>query len=178
MKLALSWLLVISLVILQVTFGRSLGLIFSVPLSVIAIIVLASFVNTEQLVYMGFASGFLLDLTSGRNFGINIFYLLFVAIFCKLVMHFGQREYSWLNVILLTTLLTTLHTLILYFFVYSPDQYAEAKVYILNLFLTDLVSIIWTIILYIFAMKIYQSDINIRLNKNMSFISNITRGTK
>lgn len=178
MKLALSWALIILLVLLQVIIGKTFGLIFAIPLSVIGIIVLAAFVSTEQLLYMAFVSGLLLDLNSGGDFGLNLSFIIFVAIFCKLVMHFGVREYSWLNVIVLSTLLTTLYTFVLFFLVYSPEQLNEATKYLYRLIATDTIAIVWTIVLYAIVIKIYQSDINFKLNKSTFFMSNKSTGIK
>ena len=78
---------------------------------------------------MSFTAGLLLDLSAGRDFGLNLSFAIFVALFCKLVMHYGQREYSWVNVVMLSVLFSTIYSLILFFLVYSPEQLNETSQY-------------------------------------------------
>jgi rod shape-determining protein MreD len=126
MKTFLTWLVLVILIILQIVSGQSfLFISVVVPFCLVAIVVFSAFLPTEQLLYMALVAGVLLDVASGRDFGLNITFLLFVALFCKLVIRLGERNQGFAMVVLLSALLTVLYNFMLFVLVFSADHYPE-----------------------------------------------------
>lgn len=134
MRTFLIWMVLVALIIIQIVSGQNLAFIaVSVPLCLVAMVVFSVFVPTEQLLYMALVSGVLLDVASGRDFGLNITFLLFVALFCKLVLRLGERSQTLPMVLLLSALLTVFYNFMLFVVVFSADHYTELPAYITGL---------------------------------------------
>jgi len=134
MKLALSWLILFFLIIFQITLGQSFGLIgVALPLCLIAMVVFSVFLPTEQLLYMALTAGVVLDANSGRDFGLNITFLLFVALFCKLVLRLDERSQTLPMVLLLSSLMVIMYNFLLFVVVFSVDHLSEISSYMSQL---------------------------------------------
>lgn len=153
MKLFLAWVLLILLAIMQVIVSQSFGFIFAVPLSVLAIVVFSLFLSLEQLLYMALVAGLILDLASGRDFGLNISYLIFVVVFCKIIMRFGKRDIGLPFLVLLNILFVILYEFLNFVTVFSADQILEISKYLSHFGLQIVACIGWTIVLYFVALQ-------------------------
>ncbi len=153
MKTFLSWLIVLILTTLQVILSQSFGFVFAVPLSVIILIVFSLFLSIEQLLYMALVAGFVLDMASGKDFGFNISFLIFTVVFCKIVMKFGKRDIGLPLIVLLACLFTVLYEFLKFVTVFSSDQLAGLNVYLSQIGLQLVATIVWTIVFYYLAMQ-------------------------
>lgn len=166
MKMIIYWAMLLVLVALQTTIGASLGIgFFAVPLCAILLIVLSNSVNTEYLLYMALAAGVLLDMASGASFGLNILFLLFVALFCKLVIRFGQREQGVMVVILLSGLITILYNFLQFVIVFSADRAGGIGGDIFRIITQSLYAAIWAAGLFLAASAIEQVKFNYKTPK-------------
>ncbi len=149
MKLVVTWLIVLVIIALQVSIGQSFGGgVFAAPLSLLAIVVLANFVSTEQLLYIALVSGVLIDVSSGVGFGYNIVLYLLIALFCKLAMRFGQREKSLTTILLLSGLITLLYNFLQFVGIFSVDHILEIGTNITRVSLQIVFSLAWVIVFY------------------------------
>lgn len=166
MKTALYWLMFLILVGLQVVVGQSFGGgIFAIPLCAVALVVMASFISTEQLLYMALAGGLVLDISSGNVFGFNIIFLLFVALFCKLAVRMGQRDQELMTIILLGGLMTLLYSFIQFVMVFKVDQLNIISIGLMRFGREILISFGWGLILYYLALSINKVKFTWRNNR-------------
>lgn len=178
MKLIIYWSILLLLILSQIVIGDSFGLIFAVPLSLIGIIVFAGFISTEQILYMAFFSGLILDLASGKDFGLNLSYMIFVALLCKLVIHLGQREQNWLNIMILSALLVMLYNFLLIILVYSNEQLDQITGYVSQLAWSVGISLVWTLLLYSLVLKLSKSEISFKFVRNTNYLQRLNRNKK
>ncbi|MDQ5943726.1 MAG: hypothetical protein QG675_494 [Patescibacteria group bacterium] len=153
MKTFLSWLLLISLTVLQVIVSQSFGFAFAVPLSAIVLIVFSLFIGIEQLLYMALVAGLILDLAGGSEFGLNISFLIFAVVFCKIIMRFGKRDIGLPLLVLLSCLLVVFYEFLKFVTVFSSDQLQGLSAYLSQTGLQIVATIGWTIILYYISLQ-------------------------
>jgi len=164
MKTLLSWLLLLSLVCIQVIVGQNFGLVFALPLSAILLVVFSVFLPFEQLLYMALLAGIFLDFASGQNFGLNMTFLLFIVVFCKLVMRLGQREQSIVVLVLISGLFILLYNFLQLIGIFSADHLSELPGFMSQLGLQLVYSAIWTLVLYYAVSWIVRTRFGANIN--------------
>lgn len=153
MKALLSWLLILSLTVLQVIVSQSFGFVFAVPLSIIVLVIFSLFIDLEQLLYMALVAGAILDLASGREFGLNISFLIFTVVFCKIIMKFGKRDIGLPLLVLLSSLLVIFYEFLKFVTIFSSEQLTGLSTYLSQISLQMVATIGWTIILYYIVLQ-------------------------
>lgn len=167
MKTFLGWLVLIFLTILQVIVSQSFGFAFAVPLSALTLVVFSIFLSLEQLLYMALVVGLILDLSGGRDFGFNLSFLIFVVVFCKIIMKFGKRDIGLPLLCMLSCLLVVLYEFLRFVTIFSIDQLPGISQYLSQFGLQMVATIVWTICLYYIAL--YGSKLQFSLQNKRFF---------
>lgn len=168
MKTFLTWLVLVILIILQIVSGQNfLFLSVVVPFCLVAMVVFSVYLPTEQLLYMALVAGVVLDVSSGRDFGLNITFLLFVALFCKLVLRLGERNQSFAMVVLLSALLTVLYNFMLFVVVFSVDHYSELPSFLMSVVVQVGFVVGVAAVLYLLMGWITRTNFKLSLNRKL-----------
>lgn len=166
MKVFLGWLLLIFMTILQIIVSQSFGFVFALPLSALTLVVFSLFLSLEQLLYMSLVVGLILDLAGGRDFGFNISFLIFVVVFCKIIMKFGKRDIGLPLLCMLSCLLVVLYEFLRFVTIFSSDQLSGLPQYLSQFGLQMVATVVWTIAIYYVAL--YGSRLHFSLqNKRL-----------
>ncbi len=167
MKTALFWLFLILSLILQISIGQNFAFLTVIfPLCLVTLVVFSAFLPTEQLLYMALLSGVVLDSASGRYFGLNISFLLFVVLFCKLVLRLGERTQTMAVVVLMAALLVVLYNFLQFVSVFSIDHLSEVRNFGSQLLLQVGYSIVWASLVYLISVSIMRSKMSFKKSRS------------
>lgn len=167
MKNVIFWLFLIFSIILQISLGQQFGfLTVALPLCLVTLVVFSAFLPTEQLLYMALVSGVMLDSASGRYFGLNISFLLFVVLFCKLVLRLGERTQTMAVVISMAALLVVLYNFLQFVSVFSIDHLSEIRTFGSQLLLQVGYSIAWAALVYLISASLTRSNLSFKKSRS------------
>jgi len=166
----LFWTFLLLCCLLQISLGSNFGpLQVAIPLCLICLIAYSAFVSTEQLVYMALISGLVLDSASGRYFGLNIFLLLTVVIFCKLGLRLGERSQTLLVIIATVLLLVSFYSFLQYVGITNIDHIQSLGSFGSQLALQLCYSSVWALAVYAIASSIATSKLSIKSVRFLGF---------
>jgi len=166
MKSIFFWLLLIITISIQISIGQHFGfLAVSIPLCLVTLVVFSAFLPAEQLLYMALVAGVVLDSASGRYFGLNISFLIFVVLFCKLVLRLGEHTQSVSITLLMAGLLVVFYNFLQFVSVFSIDHLNEVKSFGSQLLLQVGYSIVWAVAVYAISLVIMRSSISFKKSR-------------
>ena len=163
MKNFLFWIFILFCVVLQISLGSNIGPFrVAIPLCLITLIAYSVFLNNEQLLYMALVTGLVLDVASGRYFGLNMFFLLSVVVFCKFGLKLGERTQTLLVVIVTTVLFVVLYNFLQFAGMLNIDHIEALPAFGSQLGLQVVYSIVWVALVYAIAAAISTSKFSFK----------------
>jgi rod shape-determining protein MreD len=163
MKNFLFWVFILFCVALQISLGSNFGPFrVAIPLCLVTLIAYSVFLNNEQLLYMALVTGLILDIASGRYFGLNMFFLLSVVVFCRFGLKLGERSQTLLVVLATTVLFVVLYNFLQFAGMLNIDHIEALASFASQLALQIVYSIVWVVLVYAIARAISTSKLSLK----------------
>jgi len=163
MKNFLFWIFILFCAVLQVSLGSNFGPFrAAIPLCLITLIVYSVFVDNEQLLYMALVTGLVLDMASGRYFGLNMFFLLSAVVFCRFGLRLGERTQTLLVAVATTILFVVLYNFLQFAGILNIEHLQALLSFGSQLVLQVVYSIVWAILVYAIAGAISRSKFSFK----------------